>query len=215
LKREAFLKEVQYQADAPDAFSRLDRQAPTRLREWFLKHPWVESVDRVEVRPGEVEVKLTFREPVLAVRGPERLHAVSRDGLLLPRAAQTDGLPVLRGEVSRPAGTGKPWGSPAVTAAARTASLLRSGQARLDVASMEFVQGELVLWTRSGCRVVWGRPTGEEKEHEPAADLKRERLLESLEAVGQSPLPVEIDLRPRSGASRRVLIADNGDSGAR
>src|SRR5262249_12642287 len=158
----------------------------------------------VEVRPGEIEVKLTFRQPVLAVRGPERLHAVSHDGLLLPRAARTDGLPVLRGERSRPAGTGKPWGSPAVTAAARTASLLRSRQTHIEVASMEFVRGELVLWTRAGCRVVWGRPPSEEKEHEPAAELKRERLFESLEAVGQSPLPVEIDLRPRLGASRRV-----------
>jgi hypothetical protein len=99
-----------------------------------------------------------------------------------------------------------------VAAAARTAALLNPKRDRLAVSTVEFVRGDLILWTASGSRIVWGRPPREETDREPTAAQKCERLLESLEAVRQSPLPVEIDLRPASGAMRRLLFAASGGS---
>lgn len=209
MRRPAFLREVQYEADAPERVSRLDQGIPERLRGYFLRHPWVRRVERIEVRPsGAIDVRLSYRDPVLVVRGPDRLHAVSADGVFLPGAAATEGLPLLRGETVRCPNSGTRRGSETVVAAARTTALLRRQKERVDVAALEYDQGELILWTSAGWRIVWGQPPQQERQPEPSAELKCERLCASLRAVGDSPLPIEIDLRPAAGAARRLLVAD-------
>src|SRR2546421_12112283 len=68
LTRAEFLSEVQYLAGWPDHFSRLDDRLPPRLAGAFVRHPWVEAVDKVEVAVGsKVRVRLRHRKPVLAV----------------------------------------------------------------------------------------------------------------------------------------------------
>jgi hypothetical protein len=84
-------------------------------------------VERVTLTQGRrLRVELRHRVPALAVVHDGRLRAVDGDGVLLPEAAPTEGLPLFCGEPSvpqRPAGS--PWGDPAVTAAARAAARSR------------------------------------------------------------------------------------------
>jgi hypothetical protein len=204
LTHEAFLREVQYEADLPDRLDRLDDQLTPRLRAAFARHPWVKAVEGIEVRSDGIAVKLAFREPVLAVRGSERTHAVSADGVLLPRAALSADLPLLTEPLSLPAGrTGQSWGAAPVESAAGIATLLRYHRRQVPVVSLEFAGKDLVLWTANGSRIVWGQP--QENSQEPSANLKCGRLVSLLE--GGITLPVEIDLRQASGATRRTLLA--------
>jgi hypothetical protein len=124
LGRADFLTEVQYLAGWPDRFAGLDADLPARLRDAFAAHPWVAGVERVTLTHGRrLRVGLRFREPVLAVAVGGGWRAVDADGVLLPAAAPTDGLPRFEGEASPPRGpAGAPWGDEAVTAAARAAA---------------------------------------------------------------------------------------------
>src|SRR5437016_2546833 len=98
LRREEFLREVQYEAELPDRLDRFDPSLAPRLRAAFLRHPWVKSLERIEVSAdGPVHVWLTHRTPVLSVPGPGPARVLDREGVLLPRAADATGLPVLRG----------------------------------------------------------------------------------------------------------------------
>src|SRR5262245_42491859 len=91
--REEFLREVQYEAELPDRLDRFDASLGPRLRGAIERHPWVETVERVEVpAAGPVRVELTFRTPVLAVPASGGVRALDRDGVLLPRAADASGL---------------------------------------------------------------------------------------------------------------------------
>src|SRR5947199_5631934 len=48
LRREEFLREIQYEAELPERLDRFDTSLASRLRAAFLRHPWVENVPRVE-----------------------------------------------------------------------------------------------------------------------------------------------------------------------
>ncbi|MBI1916802.1 MAG: hypothetical protein HYS12_19010 [Planctomycetes bacterium] len=207
--REEFLREVQYEAELPDHLDRFDALAP-RLRAAFLRHPWVESVERIEVSPtGSVRVWLTHRTPVLSIPGPGPARVLDHDGVLLPRAADSAGLPVFRGKVAGAAGpTGTPWGDPAVVAAARTAGFLRPQGERLGLEAFEVVRGEVVLWTSSGSRILWGNAPGREGAGEATAVLKRDRLLNQLARLAGNEGPgaaCEHDLRPATGSTQQTL----------
>ena len=125
--REDFLGEVRYLAALPDRLRLLDDDMPARLKVAFVRHPWVERVEAVEVVPPSlVRVRLAYRRPALAVPFDGRLRAVDRHGVLLPASAPTEGLPVFSGEPRPPAGpAGTPWRDKAVEEAARAAR--RSG----------------------------------------------------------------------------------------
>ncbi len=121
LKRREFLSEVQYHGNLPARLELLDETLSQRLAEAFLRHPWVEQVEQVQITPpGRIEVRLTYRRPVLAVPVADHLRAVDRHGILLPPSAPTEGLPVFSGVARAPAGpAGTPWGDEAVEEAAR------------------------------------------------------------------------------------------------
>ncbi len=123
LGRDEFLDEVRYLADAPARLRLLDDDLAGRLAGAFARHPWVERVESVEVRARQVRARLAFRRPVLAVPHEGQLRAVDRNGVLLPAAAVTDGLPVYSGLAPPPCGpAGTPWGDEAVEEAARRAA---------------------------------------------------------------------------------------------
>lgn len=147
--RDAFLAEVQYLGGLPDTFDSLDKSLAVRLAAAFARHPWVERVDAVTLRPPAV--RLTFRVPALAVAG----RAVDGHGVLLPAGASLDGLPVLRG-VAPPKGTaGLPWGNAEVEDAARAAGALRPFAVCVGAKAVELTaDGPVFTGT---VRVRWGR----------------------------------------------------------
>src|SRR5438309_2285943 len=72
-----FLAEVQYLSNLPERLNVLDEHLGSHLAEAFARHPWVEQVLRVEIAtPRRVQVKLTYRMPVLAVPLVEQIRAV-------------------------------------------------------------------------------------------------------------------------------------------
>jgi hypothetical protein len=127
MKRGEFLDQVQYSSRLPDRLNVLDEDLPAQLAKAFARHPWVERVESVTITPPrDVAVRLTFRVPVLAVRADGELRAVDGDGILLPRTAPTNGLPLYAGEPRPPRGpAGTYWGDSDVERAARK---LRAGK---------------------------------------------------------------------------------------
>ncbi len=124
LDSDEFLSEVQYLAGWPDRLCLLDEDLSSRIAGAFARHPWVEQVENVTLRPDRsVRVRLRFRTPILAVRYGGQLRAVDVQGILLPVTAPTSSLPIYEGVASTPGGpAGTPWGDPAVMAAARLES---------------------------------------------------------------------------------------------
>src|SRR5262245_53323646 len=125
MSREAFLGEVQYESELPDRWSLLEPDALQRLYRAFGRHGWVERVGSVVVTPSRrVRVELTYRVGVLAVPQPDQVRVVDRHGVLLPRAAESAGLPRYQGEVGPAAGrAGSRWDDVSIVGAARTAGL--------------------------------------------------------------------------------------------
>ena len=120
LERSAFLTEVRYLGELPEAVQAVDPKLGDTLRAAFRKHPWVADVTAVTVSPERViRVELTFRKPVLAVtlKGEIGPRAVDTAGILLPVAAATDGLPVLA-NVQPAVVAGQPFPTPDVKRAA-------------------------------------------------------------------------------------------------
>jgi hypothetical protein len=112
LERTTFLDEVQYLSRLPEKLRLIDEDLPKQLREGFGRHPWVEKVDEVVLTPPRrIEVKLTWRTPVLAVKRNGVLRVVDGDGVLLPAKTATAGLPVYEKKTSPPQGPeGTRWG---------------------------------------------------------------------------------------------------------
>ena len=122
LEREAFLDEVRFHAALPDRpLNVLDKELKDRLEQAFARHPWVTKVNKVTVEsPKRIEVALTYRRPVLAVKWEGVLRAVDGDGVLLPKAAPTKDLPLYEGDPQPPKGPpGTPWGDPEIERQAR------------------------------------------------------------------------------------------------
>jgi hypothetical protein len=192
LSREEFLGEVQYLANWPDQINLLDDGLPARLQLSFAVHPWVESVERVQITSQRrVRVQLHYRTAVLAV-SPGRV--VDRSGVLLPLAAADSQLPTLAGKIPPPTGrTGQPWGDVTVDRAAAVAALLAPHQEQLRLKRFEIADGVLrLLGERT--RVVWGIVESDERTNEPTDEVKLQRLLELHDKAG--PLDRrEVDLR--------------------
>lgn len=215
MTRADFLAEIQYLAGLPDRLPILDGDLPRRLAAAFADHPWVESVERVEVTPERrVRARLRFRHPALAVswldgRGAVQTRVVDATGVLLPQSAETAGLPLWnagnRGP-DRPAG--RAWGRPAIESAARTAAFLALDQPRLRIESVAEDAGNLILYSSSRARVLWGRAPGGERDGEAPAAEKRARLVAYCREhgdLGRPAGPYEHDVRPKTGPLRRSL----------
>lgn len=95
--RDAFLAEVRYLGDLPDAFNGYDPAATDRIRTALAKHPAVERADGGYTTIGRRYVlTVVFREPVL--RAGPRVADVR--GVLLPEAYTVAGLPELVGDAT-------------------------------------------------------------------------------------------------------------------
>jgi hypothetical protein len=205
-----FLEEVRRKADLPDRLPVLDEELAARLKAAFAEHPWVEEVEEVQVgRDRRIEIHLRYRTPALAVPLTDGTSAVDGNGVLLPATANVTGLPVWRGPSVLPGGkAGDRWGDAALEGAAQVAGLLRPHQEKMHLAAALSTSGEVVLTTKNGSRVLWGRPPGKEKEGEAAAAVKCERLLEYCRTNGDLDHPegaYEHDVRGAEKGSVRSL----------
>jgi hypothetical protein len=193
MSREQFLSEVRYYGEFPESASLLDDNLRERLTETFSRHAWVERVDGIDIHPDHrIQVRLTFREPVLAVTYGERgldVRAVDRLGIVLPRTNEVLLLPALRGQVEPPQnGIGRPWGNPRVESAAKIAEAIKPHQGRLRITEFRWKNGDLWFHCAGGADVAWGKPADERA----TVDAKLRRLLQSFEQKSSSSL---IDLR--------------------
>jgi hypothetical protein len=187
-----FLGEVQYLGDFPDRVPLLETALPQRFQEAFQRHGWVESA-KIAIGPGRrIAAQLTFRVPVLAVQFAGGVRAVDGNGILLPRGADTQGLPVLMVTSAPSAGSGRPWGDPRVEGAAKVATVIRPHQESLKLTAFEWDEGgNLALRRRpeSWPVIVWGRAPGDEVEREPLAAQKLQRLLDRYAILFDSADP--------------------------
>jgi hypothetical protein len=193
VSREVFLGEVRYYGEFPESVSLLDDNLRERLAEAFRQHVWVERVDGVDIYPDRrIQVRLTFREPVLAVAYGDRgldVRAVDRVGTVLPRTNEVLLLPILRGQTEPPQnGIGRPWGNPRVENTARIAESLKPHQGKLRITEFRWKNGELWFRCAGGADVAWGKPVDDPS----VADSKLKRLLNT---VDQRPSQNLIDLR--------------------
>lgn len=129
-EREEFISEVRYLANLPDRVASLEEGLAARVAEAFSKHPWVEMVERVELRPnGPLSVTLKYRRPVLQIVYAGVVRVVDRHGIVLPASAETVGLPVYDGVPSKgPGPVGTQWNDRDVVSAAKAMTSRRNKQ---------------------------------------------------------------------------------------
>lgn len=219
-----FLEQVRRRADLPAELPLLDPELSEKLAQGFAKHPWVERVEEVRNQAnGTVTVKLQYRRVVALVEVPDGLYPVDPAGVLLPPQDfgpdDAKSYLVVRGVTSIPYGAaGKPWGDPAVAAAAALADFLGPRWKdlqltaivvpRITSASTQPQDVLLELETTGGSRVQWGRLPGSTYPGELDAGQKVGRLDKYLREFGsflQPQGPYAIDIRHWQEITRRPL----------
>jgi hypothetical protein len=115
LDRASYLAEVRYISGLSDSIDSADPNLSSVLKSAFENHPWVEQMERVELKPNNsVWLHVRYRTPQLAILwqrdGTNETRAIDKQGVLLPVDANTKGLPVLLNERAVPsAEAGKSW----------------------------------------------------------------------------------------------------------
>jgi hypothetical protein len=100
------------------------------------------------------------------------------------------------------------WGDSPLEAAAQVAGTLQPHQDSLHLAAVLTTGGDVTLTTQFGSRILWGRPSGKEKNGEAGASVKVERLLGHCRKYGDLDHPdgpCEHDMRPADKARIRSL----------
>lgn len=152
--------------------------------------PWVDDAEVVRHWPGTVEVRVTEREPVVVVAGPDgRHHLVDRTGRVLAEVPRRpEGLPLVEGLPAEPvAGTvlGDVSTGLEVVGALDPAALAELD--RLVVASSR----DLWLQLRSGRLVRWGPPA-----ETPAKALALATVLARVELGEAEVIDVRVPQAP-------------------
>jgi hypothetical protein len=110
LDKTTFLSEARHLGDGPLTVQAVDPELPAKLTAVFAKHPWVESVEGVNVTPdGTVWVGLKYRGVLLPLLPPPPADLPK---LVTPRPAP-------------PAPAGQPWADDTVRRAADLAATYR------------------------------------------------------------------------------------------
>jgi hypothetical protein len=221
-------REVLQDAGLTGTLSILDDRAQLheRLHQAFRFHPWVRSVERIELKPpATVEVALAYRKPIAAVESAsqEQTQLLVLDGDLvrLPEMDLTEAekryLPRIHGITNRPL-VGETWSDERVTGAVQLITALGDAWTRLylvDVIPSEspevtkqnrFYVYDLV--TTGGTRIVWGAAPGQEP---PGETPFAEKLKQLKSFVAQNgPLnsmhtPETINLRTGLTVEQRTV----------
>jgi hypothetical protein len=175
--------------------SMFDKTLPQKLAQAFAAYPWIEQVEKAELRyPSGADVRLSYRSPVALVEIPSQGHyPVDGNGILLPTdyfisvAPEKQGdYPLIQGIRSVPLGAvGTPWGDPIVHDAAQLAKTLSDISVPLKLTRIIPVQESAPTGSRIICRlktaggteIVWGRYSADD----PKNEMKKKRLLEMNE----------------------------------
>lgn len=192
--------------------SLLDSNLSQKLFQALTADPWVESVERVEIRfPSGAEVRLTYRSPAALVELPSRgLFPVDRNGVLLPTdyfikvaPEKKEDYPRIRGIRSMPLGTvGTLWGDPSVHAAAQLAGRLGTLAYEAGLMSIFPTQESTPTGVRILCRlrtageteIFWGAFDAENPDND-ARIARLRNLLEnyrSLDLIPDNFKPIDL-----------------------
>jgi len=209
----------------PDTVSLLDERLTANLARAFRQHPWVARVVRVRrTREPGIVVELEYRRPAALVERQGGLLPVDVEGVLLPPSASpheaAEALPVVRGIVSAaPPAPGQRWDDPLVAGAAALAAVLAPHWDEFQLSAIEpptavtpeqADDGEYVLTTRGGSRILWGRSPGNGHPGELSPEQKIGRLQACIDRYGgfdQPQGPYEIDIRHWKEIVKRPLQA--------
>ncbi len=188
LNRVQFFDEVRYLSALPPTLDPSQEEDLFHLKAGLGKHPWVRSVDALDIQEGVLTAKVQFRTPVLEVgvdpdkttRGNTRF--VDEAGVLLP-VGDFPGLTRLGNLVAAPRGEpGQLWGDPTVEGGASLVGWLIRQTPPLRPTAIEGPPGAWRLLVQ-GHPVIWGAGT------EGTSRLTMLRL--ALESVGQN-LPIDV-----------------------
>ena len=190
-----------------------DPELARRLARAFDVHPWVRSVDRVEVKsPAAAFVTITCREPVAMVRVPGGLLPVDGEGVVLPSDGFTPeeaaSYPVVAGVSSLPQGpAGSAWGDPVVEQAVAVVAVTFPEWTPLDLVECRLVKagqhGSWELVNASGMAIAFGSAPGQERRDEQGM-AEKIAALKQLATAG--PISEPVDLRNAS-AHREAAAA--------
>jgi hypothetical protein len=213
------VENVRKQAQLPERLSLLKPGLAKELAAAFEKHPWIERVNRVEVkRQRRIEVDLTYRRVAMVVETTRGFYPVDAHSVLLPPTDfspdDVNRLPVCRNVKTLPQGAaGERWGDVVVECAARIAdSIAPAGDVsvhwkRLGMAAIvapmpksadpppEDLSFDIV--TRGGSLIRWGRAPGADTL-EPSVEQKLTRLEQVVQNQGSLDGPggpFKIDIR--------------------
>jgi hypothetical protein len=179
------VKQLSDMARPKGSSSALDGRVVQEIHDMLSASPWVKQVRSVRraygEQPGDVIlVDCDFHTPVALVQRGERFHLVDADGVLLPDYYTSDMVPqivygrdgrttirVIEGVWSDPPRPGRTWPGADLRAGLDLARLLHGRPyaeelLKIDVSNFEGRvtprEAQLVLVTRHGTEVRWGRP---------------------------------------------------------
>jgi hypothetical protein len=187
-----------------------DRALLDRVKRAFAVHNWVAQVKQVRKSyPALVEVDVVYRRPIASVevsyRGRPELLLVDEQGILLPSPSEAfaarnlpDLLRIDAGDTAPAGPYGTDWGNPRVTGATRIAGAWGDHWQELGlyrIVVTEDTNGRVgyEVQTRSGGRLLWGNPPGQESAGEPKPS---EKIAKAQAAHQQGQLKDDADAPP-------------------
>jgi len=218
--------EVVHNSALDRRLSVLDDAFVNVVRDAFVLHPWVESVDRITKNfPPQVHVELTFRRPTAVVELSDtegvELIPVDRLGVQLPAIDVPEirkrYLPRIGGIIGRPP-VGQQWNDSRVAGAANLAEelsevwealhlvdILPSARQEIQEDHRYFVYD---LITSGGTRVVWGAAPNAQLPSEDSVAEKLQRLQKCAQqqgSLGSDRGPAVVDVRKELSITPRTV----------
>lgn|GEM_PF-861329 len=175
------LLEITLSGDPTDQF------ALTRTHDALMATGWIAKVDAIRRLPaGKVEIDLTWRSPMAAVRTEGLDWIVSDKTEILPLhyAPGTSGMPLVINPTSpRPTKPGQVWiGGDVEAGIALLAHLSQHDEIMSQVRGVDVSRfasrRQLSIITDRGNRIIWGTPTNQKTPGEPSTEQKLAWLLE-------------------------------------
>ncbi len=195
-----------------------DPELARRLARAFDVHPWVRSVDRVEVlSPASAHITISCREPLAMVRVPGGLLPVDREAFVLPSddftSEEAGGYPIISGVSSLPQGpAGSAWGDQALEEAVAVVDVTLPEWPSLGLTECRLaVEGGQRSWelvNTAGVAIRFGNSPIYEQSGEP--DLaEKVRALKQLAESGPVSMPIELGQQsPTSAPSGGEPLTD-------
>ncbi|MEZ5942069.1 MAG: hypothetical protein R3C18_11800 [Planctomycetaceae bacterium] len=212
--------QVLQKSHQPQHVSLLEPGLSQEIAAAFAAHPWIESVERVQITGGrQIIAHLKYREPAAFIQTDSGPVAVDANGVVLPlddfSTSDYSRLPHVEGITSTPPQhAGEKWDDPVLQGSLMLAEALtperdmhhhwqRFNLAAIVAPQVQHPQELLLhrltyqLRTNGGSHIVWGHPPGGD-DLEPTVDQKIGRLDQYLQRFGnfeQPRGPYQIDIR--------------------